>query len=79
MLTIMVFGELMQEPLEVKSDVTLDLTDAVTTDMVQNILEQAMQAVSVGRKVYANGKPVLYLVQAIDPNAYTDMVFENKN
>jgi len=75
----MVFSEGMQEPLQVKSNATLDIKDDVTISMVQNIIVQAMQAIEIGRAVFASGKPVTYLVQAIDPNTYKDIIFENKN
>jgi len=75
----MIFGEDMPDPIQIKSNVTLDIKDDVTISMIQNIIGQAMQAIGIGRAVFASGKPVSYLVQAIDPNTYTDMIFENKN
>lgn len=75
MLSIVVFGQGMQIHLVIPCNVILDMTDAVTMNMVTAVISEAMDAVFLGRSEYAKGKQVVYRVQVL----YTVIVAAKSN
>lgn len=72
MLSIVVFGQGMQIPMVIPCNVILDMTDAVTMNMVTAVISEAMDAVFLGRAEYAKGKQVVYRVQVLYPVIVAD-------